>query len=531
MTLPRALVLGVFLLSAVPAAPQETPPPAGDGAPGPAQGPTGKKPDAPKLDPGYLAKVAEIRREIVEAWAPFAEWCEKEGLILQARYLAEDVLKDDPKHPIREMVDRQEKMDAGSVKMAVDRAGKKARAEYEARRAPLRAKFGKRFLDLAKWAGEQKLAAEQLDAHVRTYGFVQDNATANRALKEAGYDIIFNYGLLSKVEKDSAQATLKRLGGRFLNPLDDKDYARELKSWPDAWGFETRNYQLVSNAGHPMVFKFAEECENLYEGLRAFCGKDLPLRGTRGSERLVVWLFRDEPSFHVVLQANGVNRPQGAGVAGFFGTYGRAYFFYSPRLYEGGMTEPFRSLVETFYHEGTHQMLALQLDVPNKGRTAKYRSDWVLEGIANYMETMEVTADSKGKRNFKFGFAGYDGYLAKNGHMFGANRMAKRGKMNPLIAFTTADYSGYQAFPGCYPQAIGLAHYLVHAEGGKWKTVFFQYVKEQYTLGGSTKLLWEYVGKTEKGLMDELVAHCGAFKMDPSWQEKPGGDPRGGSGG
>ncbi|MCI0342417.1 MAG: hypothetical protein L0216_14960 [Planctomycetales bacterium] len=497
-----------------------------DGQPPPA--PFEKKPAGPKLDPGYLAKVAEIRRETVEAWIPLAEWCEKEGLLLQARYLAEDVLRDDPKHPIRDMVERQEKMDAGAFSTAVARAGKRARTEFEARRAPLRAKIGKRFLDLAKWAGEQKLAAEPLDAYVRAYAFVQDSGTANAALAKAGYDIIFNYGLLSKVEKEEAAELLKKLGGRFLHPSLDKDYGRELASWPDAWGFETRNYQLVSNAHHSMVFKFAEECENLYEGLRVFCGKDIPLRPTRGKERLVVWLFKDEPSFHVVLQTNGISRPQAPGLAGFFGSYGRAYFFYSPRLYEGGLTDPFRSLVETFYHEGTHQMLDLQWSGERKGNMAKYKSAWILEGIANYMETMEVSVDSKGKRNFKFGFHGYDGFEARNGHMYGAYRMAKKGKMNALLPFTTADYGGYQAFPGQYPQAFGLAHYLLHAEGGKWRGVFFQYVKEQYSLGGSMKFLWEYLGKTEKQVMDELVAHCAAYKMDPRWTPGAGASPRAG---
>ncbi|MCI0342118.1 MAG: hypothetical protein L0216_13410 [Planctomycetales bacterium] len=488
------------------------------------------------LAPPYLERAGEIGRETIEAYAPLVEWCRGRGLLLEARRLGEEILRTDPDHAIRATVAEIAKLSVAELGEASRRAGRKDREAFRATLGPLRSRIGRRYVELSKWAEKEKLPAESTDALVRSYRFVQDNAEVNRALARAGYDAIYNYGILDRDEKSAAAGVLQRLGGRFLHPALDRDYREELGSWPEAWGFETRHYQIVSDADHRLLFRFAEECENLHEGLRLFCQGFLPLRAGRPDERLVIWLFRDEPSYEVVLQANGIQKlPRAAGFygAGNPGAGHRAFFFDSARFYEGTPVEPFRGLVETFYHEATHQMIDLRLDLTQKGSLHRYPSNWIVEAIANYMETMEVHIDSKGKKRFTFGFPGYGGWEAKNSQLAWALYLAKRKKFTPLLAFTTADYAGFHGLPHGYPQAMGLAHFLVHAEGGKYKRAFFDCVREQYTLGGSTKFLWEMLGMTEAQLLDALVAHCAALKVPDAWKSwgNSGGPSGSGAGG
>lgn len=524
------LTLAALLLVA-PAGRAQDPPP--DAPPAPAEAPKGP----PPLDARYLEKLVAIRDKVHAGYATLAEWCEREGLWLQARYLAQDILEVTPRHPIGGLDDKLKNQPVDDFKTAMSRAGKKGREEYATRKQVIDVPAAKELADLAKWCKGEKLAREEEDAYVQAYRHDGGNGTVNKFLHKAGYDVVFNYGLISKAEKDKASDVLKRIGGTFLTG-QDKDFGRMLKEWPDAWGFQTKHYLLMSNAKHALVFRFAEECENLYEGLRLFCGTALPLRENYKSERLVVWLFGDETSYEVVLQTIGIQKNPAGGAAGFFGAYQRAYFFWADRLYKTKVqwVDPVRALIETFYHEGTHQAMALQLDLPNKGNMAKYRSAWIGEGIANYLETMEVTADAKGKRKFTFGFPhAYEGWRAANGHLMGAywaaNKTPGQDPFIPLKTFTTNDYQAYLSRGAdAYCQALGLAHYLVHGEGGKYKPVFYEYVKQHYTLGGSNQLLWEMCGVTEAELEAGYTEWCKKLKLEVppqpgGGQPAPGGEP------
>jgi hypothetical protein len=154
-----------------------------------------------------------------------------------------------------------------------------------------------------------------------------------------------------------------------------------------------------------------------------------------------------------------------------------------------------------------------------------------VEAIANYLETMEVKRADDGTRSFTFGFPHpYEGFRAANSHLQGAYFTAHdktKYKFVPLRTFTTTDQGGYMANGAdSYNQAMGLAHYLNHAEGAKHKAAWFEYVRQEYTLGGSTQNLWELCGVTEEELTAAYTEWCRALKYEPPAMP-PGGPPGG----
>jgi len=476
-------------------------------------------PAPPSLDAEYVARATAIRTRVRDQCAELATWCETAGLWLPATYLARDILTDAPDHPIRALAERLGAKPAAEFKLAARRAGKRGADAYAARRRAVDVPAAKDNVELAKWAESKQLAAERVDACARAYRHEPSIEWVQGVLAKAGYDVVYNYGLISATDKAETADLLKRLGGKFLGPRD-REYAAELKKWPDAWGFQTQHYLLLTNAPHALVFRFAQECENLWEGLRHFCGRDLPLRDARRNERLVVWLFGDELSYGVVLQNIGEDRDPDPGAAGFYGRNigegNRAYFFWSPRLYAGGVgTDPQRELIETFYHEGTHQLLDLQLAEARKKDATKFQSEWVSEGIALYLETMQCTLDEHGRRRFSYGYGDAErGFEARNTTVVGAVGMARAGSFTPIEEFTTCSYAAFQERGvDHYSQAFALSHYLVHADGGRHKRTYLDYVRQNYTLGGSERTLWDLCRTTAPALHDAYVAWIKAFKV------------------
>jgi hypothetical protein len=370
----------------------------------------------------------------------------------------------------------------------------------------------KRYVELAAWAAEQPLALEEEDAYIRAYRHHPANSKVRRFFRK-GYTVIFNYGVLTLAAKEAAEEQLDRLGGRFLTARD-RGFAQQRRSWPDAWGFETEHFLILSNADHALVLRFGQECENLYKGLPVFLGKSVPLRASRKKEKLVVWLFRDRASYGAVLQNLGLYQGQDPGSAGFFGGYKRAYYYWSGGGYPRNPLPAFRALTESLYHEGTHHLLAMQLGAVDKGSAAELKSWWIGEATASYLETMEVTTDADGQRSFAFGFADPDGgYRAKNGHLRAVRDEAKKNELMRLLQFTTCTWEVWQA-RGMrnYNQALGLAHYLCHAEGGKHRPVFLECVRQYHTVGGAQQYVWKLCGVKEAEFSRAFAEWCRQLK-------------------
>ncbi|MHC5019349.1 MAG: hypothetical protein ACYTGX_04415 [Planctomycetota bacterium] len=491
-----------------------------------------KKEAAPALDAAYLAERDALRTEVLEKYAVLAEWCqgEKQRYLLQARYLYNEILKQDPAHEVKSKADALRNMPPREFRTR-NRTSKKGLKEYATKKAMIDAPTGKKFASLAK-----KMA------FIHAYHYAPANKTTRSYLKKNDFALVYNYGLISKEDKKAAAKILTEVEGTFLDEKN-KQYKRQLKFWPDAWGFSTKHYLLMSNAPHELVFRFAEECENLYQGLRIWFGEDMPLRDNYKSEKLVVWLFGDEDSYEIVLQGLGIQKNPSPGAAGFFGAGQRAYFFWADRFYGNRpFEESFRKLAETFYHEGTHQALALQHKFQCKGVVGKYQAAWLVEAIANYCETMEVIVQPDGTKKFQWGFPHpYEGYRAANSHLQGAYHTAHgQGKFRftPLKTFTIGTYGGFQSQGAYhYNQALGLAHFLVHGEGGKYKDAFRKQVKENYALGKTEKTLWEECELEEAELTEKYIAWIKKMKFegrgwDPGKKLPPGAQPvPGGQGG
>lgn len=488
------------------------------------------------LDAGYIGQRDALRAEVLEKYAVLADWCqgEKQRYLLQARYLYNEILARDPKHAVAPKAEQLRTMSARDFQQR-NRTSKKGLAEYAQKKLAIDAPTHKKFVKLAGEMKKAKLEAEEKDAYVNAFHYNMTSGKVNAFLKRAGFDVVYNYGLISKDDKQSAAKILQEVEGTFLDE-SNKQYKRQLKFWPDAWGFSTQHYLLMTNAPHELVFRFAEEAENLYAGLRIWFGDDMPLRDNYKSEKLVVWLFGDEDSYEVVLQGLGIQKNPSPGAAGFFGAGQRAYFFWAKRFYGNRpFEESFRKLAETFYHEGTHQALALQNKFQCKGVVGKYQSAWLTEAIANYCETMEVIEHKDGTKKYQWGFPHtYEGWRAANSHLQGAYYTSHgQGKFRftPLKTFTIGDYGQFQTQGAYhYNQALGLAHFLVHGEGGKYKDVFRKQVKESYALGRTEKTLWEECELEEQELTDKYIAWVKQMKYegqgwDPGKKMPPGAQP------
>lgn len=130
---------------------------------------------------------------------------------------------------------------------------------------------------------------------------------------------------------------------------------------------------------------------------------------------------------------------------------------------------------ETLLHEVTHQLLSeSQRSPPRVGVESNF---WLIEGIACYLESFEVTDNG----NVRVGDPRHVRIENARQRLLGMNFFV------PLETFLSLGMNEFQrpadadALRGYYSQASGLTHFFMHYEGGRYRDALIEHLAQIYS--------------------------------------------------
>ncbi len=450
-------------------------------------------PAASDIEVRWKASHAAFAEEL----AALARWAMEKDLYREAGYLVREVLLVLPEHAVGEIGAEIRKLSADDFSRGYEDALRKSGREFARRETALAQPFAKSAVALAgeaEKAGQSAFAESVLLAALRAD---PDCDAAAKELRKRDYDVIFNYGAVPKSDKEAARRALKQLGGGFLTRRDLDDV---LDFWSDAWGLDTEHYKVITNAPHRTVFQFAQACEDLFGAWEQVMREGgIKLRPPK--DRFEVWFFDSPVTFEALLRANRMDPPKE--VLGFYsGESKTGYFFDWPEFYVGDLT----LLLETLYHEGTHQLCDLRMKATDRGTLAKFPLAWMQEGFALYMELLEVPADTDDKkRSFVLGeFVDDD--------LGGA--LAESEAFLPFEEFVHIAPDELANYEYHYPHAALVTHFLLHGEGGAWRKKGIGLLEKVYESGGIKVSLADYLKVDQEDFEAAFAEHIAMIAKD-----------------
>ena len=459
-----------------------------------------------KPSESLLAKVSELQKQVVAAKAHLAERALKLGMLREAGTFVRDVLAIEPDHRCGEITEKLKAYSgesfANTYAEALEKNGRTFRREVHSSLASVSDAFHETATEADK-SGATELAETLWE---QAFSLSSDNKAALKALRKRDYDAIFNYGVLPKEDKKTARKRLARLGGTFLGRRDLKD---ELEFWSDAWGLRTRHYRLVTNAQHDKVFAFAQAGEDLFDAWEKLVRSNrVKIRNL--SRPSTVYLFASQVGYETILRVRGEQPPDSDSVLGFYTPRTKiGYFYDNDEFYAGDLTR----LIETFYHEGAHQLFDLRMKGRWRGNQGDQTLSWVEEGICCYIETLTVAA----KDNEEFTFGGLIDDDLGNGI-----DACLEGSLMPAAEFIHIGNDAWDEYGAGYPHAALVSHYMMHAENGKFGPQLFSMLLDERTMGGmKKKSLFDVMRTTPEDFDRKLQAHARTTNTNLKRREYP----------
>lgn len=440
-------------------------------------------------------RLAAIELELAGRQAELAEWAYANDLFREAGALASAAILHLPEHEIRTLPDRLEGMGEEEFIQRYREARKKRAKTYRKRLGEVTQPAIEQLTELAAdadAAGDDALGGR---AWSRVYELDSRNKDAMRALAKRDYELIFNYGALPVDEKEKARVSLRRLGGSFLGP-NDKVLTSILEDWPDAWGLSTHHYRVLTSAPHSTVFQFAQACEDFHDAWEQVM-KEARISIRKPKRPVTVYFFDSPMSYQAILRIMRELPIEGS--LGFYsGRTKIGYFYDDPEFYEGNLD----LLFETFYHEGTHQLIDTRLKTAYRGETAKYPLNWIEEGFALYLETLETEreADGNGKPEFHFGRF-IDDDLER-----GLVALLK-DDLAPLEEFVHYTWDEWDSYEYDYSHAALVMTFLMTADDGAYRKKAFAMLEQHLEQGGLRKRnFFAELGRSPEQLDEEIDA-------------------------
>jgi hypothetical protein len=280
-------------------------------------------------------------------------------------------------------------------------------------------------------------------------------------------------------------------GMRFYrgNWIDTTDDARLHSNIKNGWHVETDHYAVTTNHSLEEGVRLAGRLETLYEVWRqaflpyyataadverwfadaAASTGETPANSSTASPphklHQVVY-FRDKQQYVDALIHAHPQIEISLGI--YIDTANTAYFFHDAERHDA-----------TLNHEGTHQLF--YESKPGAIRAGKKNNFWIVEGIACYMESLAEHRLLPGET--------YGSYITLGGDNEGRVPAARKRLLDDnfyvplreLVAYGMDTLQHDERLPKLYSQSTGLAYFLMHADGGRYRPALMDYLIAVYT--------------------------------------------------
>jgi hypothetical protein len=261
--------------------------------------------------------------------------------------------------------------------------------------------------------------------------------------------------------------------------IQEKDeFDKRQMNFERAWVVESEHFEVHTQVSRAAAYEFGQLLEEYYKVFfRTFFaffesdsqkGLELLFNVTPLKHKHVVLFFPSRAKYLNHIKAEHGNNKLALDSAGVYipgdSKCSRASHFYA------GTAEDAGEVLDTTYHEVTHQLFD---ETKDRGSSSSTGNNWVVEGIASYIETWG--RDARGKLVL--------GVRKNHGRL----RMAKEYlAANPdwkLSDFLAIGYDDFHKEPGrglnyCISEAI--CHFLMHYDEERYKEDFVRFIAQYY---------------------------------------------------
>lgn len=307
------------------------------------------------------------------------------------------------------------------------------------------------------------------------------------------------FGWLRSTHVERYEQGQRYFKGKWISAAREADIRRDFRN---AWEVETAHYLVKTNHSLEEGVRIARALELYHDFLKqVFAGffttpdqqKTLfdgatRRRAERNPPKYEVHFHRSKDDYVRALQGRF---PQIAITNGLYQSGDRvAYFFHDP----AGKNLP------TIFHEATHQILYESDPRPREvGIRAHF---WIVEGIACYMESF---TRSGGQLTI-----GDPNYIRFDNARF---RLLQRGDYEPFGEFSSLGMRAFQngdqeTLGKRYSEASGLAHFLMHYDGGRYRDALVAHLADIYSpTARRVRTIPELLGVTAAEIDEQYAAY------------------------
>lgn len=313
------------------------------------------------------------------------------------------------------------------------------------------------------------------------------------------------FGWLPKTQLERFEAGERLWKGQWL---PEADVAERRKAWTNAWDIETEHYLVRTNVSLEAGVTLAEHLEQLYSiFFRLFAGYFTPREqiaalfenadrrlGVGGDSRrravtrFRVHFYRDRADYLAVLRPHvrsGLDSSTGMYVPKTKTCY---FFSTTGQLRPGDLA--------TVMHEATHQLFVETR--PKLDFLSTQGNYFAVEGISSYMESLTRNGDwlELGDWNTPRLALGRRRVLSQNQYV----------PLERLVQLGATDFFGAGVSP-LYTESACICRYFMHADGGRHRDAFVEYLEAVYTGKADTTTLAAVFGVSLEELDARIREH------------------------
>ena len=461
----------------------------------PAKTSPARKPDAaggtdPALEKALLQQTAKVQGAHAKELASIATWASTNGLEAEAKKVIATIARLDPRH-------------AGLEKLRAKAAAAKA-PDDAAKKDDLLGQFQKK-LEAANEKNAQRLfdfaqKCMKVGLFTRAYDLVQAVIEADpdhkRArdilsyawdpasktwvtkweLEQRKKSVLTPEGWVKKENKKKFDQGLREYQGKWVTKEEEQRIRTRNNYNP--YSVETEHFEVQTNLGREKALEFANLLEDFYAQFFRFyigfydqvAGAKLLFNQAKMKSKHKVFVFPSRDDYLIFVKAEKGNDKLARESGGVYMPSDRKSYFY---WIEGGEEHA----LSTLYHEVTHQLFA----ETKEGRGQSQGNNWVVEGIATYMETWKKI----------------DGKWRPGARTDDPELQAAKSIVTgfDLASFIRIDYHEFhdKGRGANYALAGALSHFLIHYQDGIYKEDYVRFISAYYGGKVHEKSLGEYI--------------------------------------